>query len=275
LLKIQLKKQKKKIWENYDEQAEEEKRRQKSEEFNEKNKLKKPEIINVVVTEIIDATKFYIQIINKETEQLEELMKNLSIVDDNNESYKPKIGELVKAQFSVDNEWYRAKVLEEVDGEYSIIYIDYGNMETIPSNKIRKLHPNFNTQKLRPQAYEAQLAYIIPPKLSDDYGLEAAELLKELVWDKKLVATVEYKENVGTENEKLFLSLGNHESENYVNCALLRNGLAKVEKVKSKYLKSIIEKLKEEEEKAKSEHLSIWEYGDPGSDEDEPKKKKK
>jgi len=194
-------------------------------------------------------------------------MSGLSQEEPGTESHKPTFGELVRAQFSADNAWYRAKCQGEVDGEYKVFYVDYGNSETIPASKIRKLPEKFAT--LKPQAAESHLAYVKPPTLDQDYGSEAAEFLKELVEGKTMMANVEY-----TDGNQLYLSLGDRESQVHVNGALVRAGLAKVEKIRSKHLQPLISKLKEEEEKARQSHSCIWEYGDPGSDEDEDKEVK-
>jgi hypothetical protein len=55
-------------------------------------------------------------------------MKKLS-VESSDQPYKPVIGELVKAQFTADEAWYRAKVTDITpQGEYDVLYIDYGNV---------------------------------------------------------------------------------------------------------------------------------------------------
>jgi len=219
-----------------------------------------------VVTEIIDGSKFYVQIVGPDAEKLEELMKELS--KDNGEAYKPHNDEFVKAQFTADDAWYRGKVMKILgDDEYKIFYVDYGNSEIISSKRIRKLPEEF--KQLPPQAVESILAYLKTPPIEDETGKEAAEFLKELVWGKTMMANVEKREN-----NIFYLSLGDRESQVHVNAALLRAGLAKVERVRGEQYKEMMEKLKEEENKARSGHFGIWEYGDPGSDEDEEDKRK-
>jgi staphylococcal nuclease domain-containing protein 1 len=282
------KKAKKGIWHDYDEAAEEEKRKRRQAQF-EESRAPKQEFIDVIVTEIVDATKFYVQVVGPEGEQLEELMKALATAaeqekeanpsaatpaatEDNNNNaagaatggHKANVNELVRAQFTADDAWYRGKVIKKTpEGEYTVLYIDYGNTETIPESRLRKLDQAFQT--LKPQAQEAQLAYILPPAIDEDWGQEAAEFLKELVWGKTMMANVEYR----GDNGKLYLSLGDRESQVHVNAALLRAGLARVERLRGRHLQAMYEKLKEEEDKARANHSYIWEYGDPGSDEED------
>jgi len=146
--------------------------------------------------------------------------------------------------------------------QVGVFYLDYGNSESLPTSRIRPLPSNLPQVPF--QAHEAQLAYVRPPKLSEDFGPEAAEYLKELVWGKTVVANVEYREN-----DKLFLSLGERESGVHVNGALVKAGLARVEKLRGKHLQPILDKLREEEEVARKSHTNIWQYGDPGSDDDD------
>jgi tudor domain-containing protein 2 len=92
----------------------------------------KQELADVIVTEIIDANHFYVQIVGAEAEQLEELMKELSIAE-LGEAYTPKKGELVRAQFSADDRWYRAKVLDVLPDGARVLYVDYGNVSLMAS----------------------------------------------------------------------------------------------------------------------------------------------
>lgn len=256
------KKGKRNLWKNYDEEAEQEKIRQKKEAQSEKHKAK-TEFLDVVVTEIVDASVFYVQIVDEEkSKELDEIMKQIQI-QALTEPYTPKVDELVIAQFSDDETWYRARVKSITpDGQYTVFYIDYGNSEVVSADKIRSLDQTFT--KLPPQAHEARLAYIKPPTLNEDYGHEAAVYFKELVDGKQVVANVEARDN-----DVLYLTLGDRETQTLVNAALLRAGLAKLEKPKGSYQKQLIEKLREEEDYARSNHLYIWEYGDPGSDDED------
>jgi len=259
------------LWENYDEEAELLKKKQKDEETKERSK-QKVEYIDIMVTEVIDGSHLYCQIVGTDGEELEELMKALSL-ESVTDPYSPKINELVKAQFTADDNWYRAKVTSvNPNGQFTVFYIDYGNSETIPNTRIQKLDQSFSETRLAPQAREARLAYIRVPTLDEDYGEEAAQFLREMVLGKTVMANVESKEG-----NLLYLSIGDRESGVHVNAALLRQGFARVEKVRGRHLQPLIEKLKEEEAQARAHHSCIWEYGDPGSDDEEehPKKKEK
>jgi len=257
------------LWESWDEEAEAAKKKARAEETKETHKPK-IEYIDVMVTEILDGSHFFVQIVGPDGEKLEDLMSALALQDPG-EPYTPKVNEYVKAQFSADDTWYRAKVTgTTANGEFIVFYVDYGNSESLPVSRIRKLDPTFGESKLQGQAREARLAYVKVPGLDEDFGEEAAQFLREMVLGKTVMANVEFKDG-----NVFYLSLGDRESGVHVNAALLRQGLARVERVRGKYLQPLIEKLKEEESQARAHHSCIWEYGDPGSDDDEEPVKKK
>jgi len=254
------KKAKRRLWQNYDEQAEQERRNKRREE-SEENRKPKEHLIDVIVTEIIDATKFYVQIIGSEAEQLEDLMKELA-AESTEGPFAPQKGDAVKAQFTADDRWYRAKVTDVVPEGFKVFYIDYGNSEVVPAARIRRLDAKF--QKLPPQAHEASLAYIVAPAITEEYGEDAADALREAVEGNTMLANVESKDG-----DHMFLTLVDRESQQLVNASLLRQGLARVERVRGKHLRAKTDLLKKEEQEARSKHLFIWQYGDPGSDEED------
>ncbi|KAM3591615.1 uncharacterized protein V6R79_004845 [Siganus canaliculatus] len=49
---------------------------------------------------------------------------------------RPVPGAACCAQFTADNNWYRAVVLEVCENDTSVIYADYGNMEKVPLSRI-------------------------------------------------------------------------------------------------------------------------------------------
>ena len=121
----------------------------------------------------------------------------------------------------------RAKVLQILENdEYRVQYVDYGNSEIISGSRIRRLATEL--KELPHQATEAVLAFLKTPPLEDEYGREAVEFLRDLVWGKTMMANVEKKEKLASGSLRLHLSLGDRESQVLVNAALLRAGLARV-----------------------------------------------
>lgn len=121
---------KKKIWANYVEEVKEEE--VKEEDKDDKVAERKLNQEKVVVTEVTPELHFYAQHTDQGA-KLESLMARLRKEFQDSPplagAYTPKRNDLCAAQFSEDNEWYRAKV-EKVQGQKAtILYVDYGNKE--------------------------------------------------------------------------------------------------------------------------------------------------
>lgn len=55
-----------------------------------------------------------------------------------------RLNEVCLARSNDDKRWYRAMVYEEKsNGIYGILYLDYGNMEHVPVENIRKMEQKF------------------------------------------------------------------------------------------------------------------------------------
>ena len=137
---------------------------------------------DVVVTHINEDGKLMLQQIGtSSTGALEELMrafKSFHLNRANAEALPgaPKVGDIVAAQFSADNEWYRARV-RRVDRDAKkadLLYIDYGNSESLPWSKLRPLtQSQFAVTRLKGQAVPAVLSFLQLPV--------AAQYLKETI----------------------------------------------------------------------------------------------
>lgn len=191
----------------------------------------------------------------------------------------PKAGELVAARFSEDGEWYRARVRRN-DREArraDVVFIDYGNAESLPWNGLRPLsQPQFNLQALRPQAVDAQLSYCQLPRAAG-YLAEAVELVGKLTVNRQLVARVDR-----TEKDNLWVTLFESEGdeEDSVNANLVGEGLALTggltggkpapsgssgpgsgpgPEARQKRIEDVV---RAKEASARKERLGMWEYGD-------------
>lgn len=250
--------ERKNLWKDYDEEQELEKKKKKKEEM--EARKTKIDHVEAVVCEIIDANKFFVQFKGQEYDELQELMKNLEL-QEGGAPHKPKVGDLVSAQFTGDDVWYRGKVTGTSKDEFKINYIDFGNTEILPATRLRPLNPEYAV--LPPQAKESSLAFIRAPPLDAEHGDEAAEVFKLAVENKSLIATVPYRNG-----PVHYITLTDSETNASVNMTLVTEGLAKVDKHRDKHHQQLIDKLKEEESKAKKQYLGIWEFGDPGSDDE-------
>jgi len=251
----------KNLWKNYDEAAEEEKRKARNAEREKERESKPREMIDVHVTEILSGNQFYVQTVSADAQKLEEIMKGLETSTE--AVAAPAPGQLYRVQFKEDDKFYRAKVTKLHGSEAEVKYIDYGNTEIVPFSRISKLDAAHAA--LPAQAQLSQLAFLRAPGINEDFGEDSADYLRELVYEKAVQANIEYKEN-----DTLYLTLYDTETDVFVNSAMVEAGLARLEKVRGRQFESLIEKLKADEKTARQQHNGIWQYGDVDSDDDEP-----
>ncbi|KAJ3678211.1 hypothetical protein LUZ60_002014 [Juncus effusus] len=274
------KRQKLKIWENYVEGQEAETNGSHAAE-------KDKEVLKVVVTEVLGGGKFYVQLAgDNKVSSIQQQLASLTIREAPVlGAFNPSKGDLVLAQFSLDNSWNRAMVVNgprsvsSLNDKFEVFYIDYGNQETVPYSHLRPIDPSLGPA-VPGLAQLCSLAYIKVPDLSEDFGEEAAAYLSECTLNasKEFRAMVEEKDTTGGKTKGqgtgtvLYLTLVDVEAGSSINAAMLQEGLAKMERRKkwdSRERKTALDNLEEFQEKAKKERLGIWQYGDVQSDDEE------
>lgn len=212
---------------------------------------------NVVVTEVMTDLKFYAQYVESGpqlVEMMEQLRKELETNTPVVGAYTPKRGAICAAQFSVDNQWYRAKVEKISNNKASVLYIDYGNREEVPFSMLAALPPVF--QSLPAQATLFGLACVKCPD-DEDAKRDAYEALNHDVFGKQLVVNSEYKAN-GVD----FVTGQLGESRDDVAFSLISDGILLVENRKEKRLSKLVASYMNAQEKAKSARQNLWRYGD-------------
>lgn len=266
----------KNIWEEYDAEAEEKKKEERKEK-RDKDREATKEQFGLIITEILDGSHFWFQKVS----QLDALNEMMSLVEaenlEANEAYIPKPSEFVFAKFAGDGKYYRTTVTrlretEEKEKLYSVLFVDYGNVQVTKSENIRRLDVSKFGLKVWPaQAKEGRLAYVRTPKLHEEFGYESASLFKELVYEKStLIASGVSKDKEGREA----LNIGDENTRIYVNSALVAAGLGMVEKQRKKT--TILHKqLNELESQAKIDHMNIWKHGEPPDSEEEREEEKR
>ena len=226
---------------------------------------------DVMVTDVDETGKLKVQLVGSGTTQLTELMsafRSFHVKKANSQPLKgpPKVGDIVAAQFTVDNDWYRAKV-RRVDREaekVDLTYLDYGNSETVPWSRLRPLsQPQFSTQKLKPQAVDATLSLIQMPT-NAQYLRDCVGFVMEQTEGREMVANVDSTGNDGTLSITLLYPKADSLDVS-LNSEIIREGLAMVpRKLKGweRGAEDSLKHLRELEEEAKKERRGMWEYGD-------------
>ncbi|XP_027504010.1 tudor domain-containing protein 1 [Corapipo altera] len=127
-------------------------------------KLTLKQTVSVTVCTVYTPGEFYCQILNThELLALNSLNKSMSEYCQKTppDVFKPENGEPCCAFFSEDGNWYRAVVQNITSGgTVQVSFVDYGNFEEVPLDKIRKISPSF--LKLPFQAIKCWLSGIKP-----------------------------------------------------------------------------------------------------------------
>jgi staphylococcal nuclease domain-containing protein 1 len=215
----------------------------------------KTESFSAQITEIIDCSLFYFRRNEpSEAAAFSRITADLQAGGSPLSSFNE--GQLVSAQFASDQTWYRARIVKpEENDQFLVYYIDYGNSEIVSKSNVRALPPSCELSDLPAQAQEATLAYIKCPTLGEEYGPEAADYLKFLVWEKPVVASIHW-----TDGPLAHVVLGDPSTSLDVNGELLRTGYARVPRVRGR--NPVVSKMREFEDQARSQRLGIWQYGD-------------
>jgi staphylococcal nuclease domain-containing protein 1 len=179
----------------------------------------------------------------------------------------PKAGDFVAAKFTLDDQWYRARIRrnDREAKKAEVVYVDYGNSELIPWSRLRPLsQAEFLPSKLRPQAQEAQLSFIQLPGNSE-YLADAVNFIAQETADRQLVANVDQMDKDGTLWVTLFDPKSSKSAVDSINGDLIDEGLAMVPKKLKTWERAagdVLAALKKKQDVAKEERRGQWEYGD-------------
>ncbi|KAI9695869.1 MAG: hypothetical protein M1836_005986 [Candelina mexicana] len=233
---------------------------------------RKKDYRDVIVTHVDETARLKLQQVGGGTAALTDLMKSfrsfhLNKANDAPLPGPPKAGDFVAAKFTEDGEWYRGRIRrnDREAKQAEVLYVDYGNSETLPWSRLRPLsQPQFSPQKLKPQAVDAALSFLQFPT-SPEYLEEAVYYIGKETNDKQLVANVDYIAPEGTLHVTLLDPKVSSSLNQSFNSDVIAEGLAMVPRKLKPWEKAagdVLGPLKEKEEQAKNERKGMWEYGD-------------
>ena len=240
----------------------------------------KEETATIKISEISSGSQFFFHVVGDEAASvINESMRIFTA--ENGTGGSPcdlKVGKVVAALFNdgTGKSWYRARVLERKPGKAKVLFVDHGNVATLPvATHLRPLDVILGTDRIPPVAKEAVLAAIKTRGLDDDDGLDAARLLQAAAWGKEVSSRV-FCQNEG----KLVVALYQPGNPVSINEQIVSDGLARVSKatevealcakmINSDNLSSLANELRIAESAARKSHAGIWRYGDVGDDDEE------
>ncbi|XP_047409458.1 tudor domain-containing protein 1 isoform X1 [Sciurus carolinensis] len=144
--------------------------------------LKKTMEIKGTVTEFRHPGDFYVQLYSSEVlEYMNQLSASLKETYANmvhDEDYIPVKGEVCVAKYTVDQTWNRV-IIQDVDvpqKKVHVLYIDYGNEEIIPVNRIHQL--NRNIDLFPPCAIKCFVTGVVP--VEENWSNDCIRTIKTL-----------------------------------------------------------------------------------------------
>ncbi|CAG9558149.1 unnamed protein product [Danaus chrysippus] len=211
----------------------------------------------VVVTEVTPEGTFFSQNIELGN-KLETLMEKIHQEFTNNAplpgSYVPRRGQICAARFTLDDQWYRARVEKLLDDKMAqIFYIDYGNREVVSQTRLALLPAG--TESEPPYATEYSLVCIKFPADADD-RLEAVRAFSLDTLNKKLLLNLE------TRGSPPAVTLVEPTTNTDIGKNLIKEGLVLMESIRDPRLSGLVAEYRLAQEHAKSSRLNLWRHGD-------------
>ncbi|XP_032168005.1 tudor domain-containing protein 1 isoform X4 [Mustela erminea] len=146
--------------------------------------LRKTMEIKGTVTEFKHPSDFYVQLYSSEVlEYMNQLSASLkeTYAHTTQEDYIPVKGEVCVAKYTVDQTWNRVMIqdIDMLQKKAHVLYIDYGNEEIIPVNRIHQL--NRNIDLFPPCAIKCFVASVIPAE--GNWSSECVKTIKSLLME--------------------------------------------------------------------------------------------
>lgn len=138
----------------------------------------KSDRIEAVISHTDNPGRFYLQL-KTDIEKIDKLQENLQIVASQLPSLAEyKVGVLCIAQYSFDDLWYRAKIIDVGNGVVTIQFIDYGNTEVFANYsemeiKIKEMNEAFIGYK----EYSISCSLPVGPKTGEEFSEETCQLI--------------------------------------------------------------------------------------------------
>nr|CAD7257699.1 unnamed protein product [Timema shepardi] len=132
----------------------------------------------------VEGTKLYLQTV-KDADVLAVLLEQLFSfyeTESQGTALDANVGQLCAAKSSKDDGWYRAKVLSVSKDDACVVFLDYGNSETIPLSNLRVLDVSFHVPNIMSFCVILPVEPTVPIE-------EFTEKVNNLTFEKEFVAS--------------------------------------------------------------------------------------
>eukprot|EP01083_Nonionella_stella_P141079 434030_1 len=218
--------------------------------------------VDVSVTEVVDAANFWIRYKSSE-QDITKIQENIRQCNPSGpKGFKPHRGVLCLGKFHGD--WYRCRVIAEdkETGQYSVLFIDYGNDDLVNSSCLSSMPDDLKNRP--PLAVRCKLVGLRGPPHTGEFAHDAAHALYDFVSGKDLNMSVSYKES-----QMIHVLLGTEGSPiDSVNTNMCVSGFCRLDTNIPGHLRDSIAEIEEMVSVAKSHRIGMWRYGDCGSDDE-------
>lgn len=143
-------------------------------------------VVDAYISSAINPETFYIHL-QHQSEELQCLVEKLaesyvSLAEDDFVVPSPVEGMLCCAQFSADQQWYRALVMKVAGIDCEVLFVDYGNQETVPLSRVKELRADLAA--IPAQAVLCSLMGVKPSE--EQWSEEAVTMLYEIMTETQL-----------------------------------------------------------------------------------------
>jgi tudor domain-containing protein 1/4/6/7 len=142
---------------------------------------------SVKVSYVVNASSFYVQL-ETNTEALKSVMLAVETICSDGapflEADQLQIGLPCCAQYSEDEKWYRAKILSFSSSLVEVMYVDYGNSDSVLLSSLKPINPSL-VKILNPQAISCCLN-----GFQDNVNEDLAVEFENMILDKTLTIVI-------------------------------------------------------------------------------------
>ena len=179
---------------------------------------------DALITSAESPSEFYCQLL-KHSKDLDALMNILAkyydrTVDVDDTITLPQPGMLCCAKYTEDDGWYRGLItaVDIANSEVGVLYVDYGNSETLPMGRVKELKPQFTM--LPQQAIPCSLYGITPN--APTWKQDAIQEFQNAVLEKELTIHIVSQSESQRYNVRLLETVGDNEYS--INTLLVQKG---------------------------------------------------